>query len=714
MELTTETRTVESSGMKAQRHFTIAAGPHMMSLLSGIYKYPIDALVREYLTNMFDAYVALLKVNPTAQIIPPILSAPGTLSSELVFKDFGIGMSFDHVWEVYAQYGNSTKNGSNDEVGGFGLGSKTAFCYNNGAAWTIESRHAGQKHVFSAFVGEDGIPNMAHVTTIPTQEHSGVTIKIPIRRQDYEEVRSVIRKYAPYYPNELVVEGVSDIKPIEYTIQGVTKTWGIRKGSHENGTNVIMGNVPYRVSSSLRMFFGSNTFDFYVPIGSCDIVPSRDDLQYTDKTKATLKRVMDQVAEEVKKVITDKIDAAPTEWDALVTFKNISELRQIESIITGAITYKGKEIDPARGVLRTLNELRALDAGAVIRVFGIQDSSKQSITPHEDSGKPTENMYVRPDGRTFVVVDDTGRGGYTVARALLIQKLSNPGRRYGHKIGHAILLNTKLTPQQLSVFFGGLPEAEILKTSVLKGIVPITASSKPPVKDSLYKLNNKWTGSWSARVRIPTTEKKYYYLPLVKDTHKHRWVYTGNLSTVVEYAERFELLKGNWSLYGIKTDEIPNFDSGVWVNLFDAITEKAQELLAKNTITYVRYNIKISREQKGMHDIIAKLGLNTKKNKSITDFTTKVKLALDARDDTVTSFVETFFVRYPDAYTVPLAQLVDAIKPDDINALEAAMVKEFPMLTVLMDLTKNINSYSFNEFVTNHKKTLLDFFNSTT
>lgn len=60
--------------------------------------------------------------------------APTSLAQYLEFKDFGIGMSEDTIMTVFTQYGNSTKNDSNDEVGGFGIGSKTAFCYNEGSS----------------------------------------------------------------------------------------------------------------------------------------------------------------------------------------------------------------------------------------------------------------------------------------------------------------------------------------------------------------------------------------------------------------------------------------------------------------------------------------------------------------------------------------------------------------------------------------------------
>ena len=172
MRIEANQKNVSATGILASKEATVQMGPQLMKMLSGLYANPIDAVVREYLTNMWDAVAALRAINPTAKIPACVLHVPNALSTELVFEDFGIGMSFDTLWNTFTTYNKSTKNGSNNEVGGFGIGCKTAFCYNDRAAWTIESRYEGQKHILMACVGENSMPTYFHVSSTPTKEHS--------------------------------------------------------------------------------------------------------------------------------------------------------------------------------------------------------------------------------------------------------------------------------------------------------------------------------------------------------------------------------------------------------------------------------------------------------------------------------------------------------------------------------------------------------------
>ena len=201
MKLVNEKRTVVTEGVARSRNFSVEVGAHIMQVLSGLYKNPIDAMVREYLTNMYDAYVALGPYDP-AEHPSPVLHLPTSFEPYLEFRDFGIGMSVETVWDIYSTYGASTKNDSNREVGGFGLGSKTAFCYQNGQAWTIESRYEGQKHSFMASLDDNNVPTLFHVQSEPTDEPSGVTIQIPVLRDDMQRVVKAASRYAPYFPME--------------------------------------------------------------------------------------------------------------------------------------------------------------------------------------------------------------------------------------------------------------------------------------------------------------------------------------------------------------------------------------------------------------------------------------------------------------------------------------------------------------------------------
>jgi len=624
-----EKNMVEAGGMTATRDFTIKAGAHIMSVLSGLYKDPIEAMVREYLTNMHDAYVALRKKNPSATIIPPVLHLPSSLDSTLEFRDYGIGMSYDTVWSVYSQYGNSTKNDGNDEVGGFGLGSKTAFCYNNGQAWTIESRYDGKVHRFAALVGEDGIPQLMHTGSEDTKEHNGVTIKIPIRRQDVPEVYQAAAQFVPYFPMKLTIEGngqEDNFPKRDYILSGTE--WGVaKKQDGHGGVVVVMGNVPYEVESQsvplpakytntyeARYLLQNSRWDFTVPIGSVDIVPSRDSLKMTDRTKKVLREVIERMFDELPAAVGRMMDSAPTEWDAFETYFRFADISYLTSVVT-SFKWKGKTLESQKGIQRTLAELVKTDAGAQVSVYGLMNrnnslsgrveqlqNNELTVIPFFESHRVATSVS---QTYTFIMIDDT-KNAVGTARALIhdrcVSKSNKTGRalKYGHKRGHVILLNTNLTTQQISDFFGGYPVDKIVKASDFKGLtIPKAARAS---KDTVYR----WSGStWEARVNMPKTGT-IYYLPLTKGTHDLRWGFMGDRyvpTKLLQYAVQLELTVD--SLYGVKTDDVANLDSS-WVNLQQAIINRLLNKIkhAKGKYTYASLPNGVEQRDTYLKDLI--------------------------------------------------------------------------------------------------------------
>jgi hypothetical protein len=600
MKIDTPTRDIQSGGLVERKNFTVNAGAHIMAVLSGLYKDPVDAMVREYLTNMYDAVAALKRAKGDAvEILPAVLSLPTSLNPELIFRDFGVGMSCDTVMNVYSQYGNSTKNGANDEVGGFGLGSKTAFCYNNGSTWTIESRFEGMKHVFMASIGESGIPFLAHVSSAATTDHSGVTIRIPIRREHITDCYRAAQKYIPYFTLPLNVEGderaAKMAKTVEYVVRG--KSWGIRKENYNHNPlwRVVMGNVPYdinwydlRVVGSNSSFY-QNQIDLFVPIGSVDIVPSRDALKMTDRTKAAVQTAIGEVISELQVMLSTQIQSAPSYWDALIAFTNLDTIRGARDMIK-SVKWQGREVDTTKGVIATMADLRKVDPAAVVTQYGVTDTERSGIvaTLYE---KDKDELRLRPK-HTWLMIEDVTKGIARVKSHLytnLVRHTTDSlGKhrtaRYGHTIGHALVVRTTATTKQLSDLFGGYPESKMIRLSDL-AVEKIPASIKSTV-DTIYRWNGS---SWDARANIPTNKK--YYLILEKGQNS-RYVWRGAKGTwnashstrgLLDYASALGIRADRGDLYGVKADEVSKLDPKMFTDLYEAVQVAAIKDATKNT-----------------------------------------------------------------------------------------------------------------------------------
>jgi len=708
MKINTQTHDVAANGMMNQRKFTVDAGAHIMAVLSGLYKNPVDAMVREYLTNMYDAYVALERQRPGSTVVPPVLHLPTALDGNLTFRDNGIGMSLETVWNVYATYGASTKNGNNDEVGGFGLGSKTAFCYNGGASWTIESRYDGEKHIFMAFIGEDGVPNLSHVTTMPTNEHNGLTISIPIRREDHRAAYEAANRYVPYFPMPLRVEG-DTISPVHYIVRG--QTWGLRKAHDNRGyrnsdLKVIMGNVPYTVDVietrvlhhgrdyDLRDFLYYNGIDLWVNIGDVDIVPSRDDLKYTDRTKAAIKSALDRMFAEVGVEIGKRLDACETEWDAISTFNRTNDISNIHAVVK-TLTWRGKNI-----VVNTVSAKRkhfmALDPSFTITRYAITSSDRAGIEVTENPD--TVEMSPIHDNM-FFVLDDLAKGGVMVARALAYQKLvhkTGNGRtaRYGHKIGHVYLVKTTLTPDRIGKLLGGMPASNIQLASVLKGVVPMHQAAKL-TKDTIYR----WSGtSWDARVNIPTGTK-FYYLPLNKDSYTGRWSFTNNrygaqkdaIMTIRKAAESLGIKYD--VIYGIKSDDVKNFDAS-WINLVEAMEAEATKTITNNPETFaLATKISYNGQWRNVHMALTSSDLSKTVDEA-RQFVSEFEKIEKARGSHMVAVVNSLRDRIPTLDTTLVTVTKSITLPTPDKTLDTLYTK-YPMVKIIINLCAS--SYYGNE-----------------
>jgi hypothetical protein len=728
MKVNTQKRDIQSGGLIGRKNFTVQAGAHIMAVLSGLYTKPVHAMVREYLTNMYDAVAALRRKHPKAEILPAVLSLPTSLSPELVFKDFGIGMSCETVMDIYSQYGNSTKNDSNLEVGGFGLGSKTAFCYNNGSTWTIESRYEGKKHIFMASIGEEGIPFLAHVSSADTDEHSGVTIRIPILRTDVGECYEAAEEYVPYFTLPLTVEGdrrIEEItKKVEYTVRG--DTWGIRKAANQYHSGrewrIVMGNVPYDINwydlklpGSYSDFYG-NDFDLFVPIGSVDIVPSRDALKMTDRTRATILAAIKGVVAELQVMLTTQIQSAPTYWDALVAYTNLNTVRGAKDVVTG-VKWNGKEIDTMKGVVAKLADLHKIDPTATVIQYGVVDHDRSTIEATALT-KATDELRLRAD-HTWLVIEDMNKGVARVKSHLyekLVNHTSHNGKnrtqRYGHTIGHALMVKTTATPAQLTTLFGGYPASRMMKVSDLK------VGKLPPSQKSSVDTIYRWNGSsWDARVNIPTGKK--YYLVLEKSSYSGRFVWTNTKDGyeakrqtigLIDYARQLGIHTDVGNLYGVKKDEVSKVDATQFTDLYEAIQTAAIAKATKEARSWAlspTLNVQLHTEATWL-TMFTKLGVPTVADPNFQ----KLAAALKERQSERQGATH-LLLRKNEYLTVATLTAIKAITDGVVIEDVSAITTKYPLLAVFIDLLNGAGyQYRADDAITRHKKVLLDFWNA--
>ena len=154
---------------------------HIFNVLRNqLYSDKVLAVIREYSTNAVDAHIEVGKGD-----VPIKVTLPTALTPEFKVRDFGRGLTEQQIGEIYAMYGESTKRGTNEQIGQLGLGSKSAFAY--GDNFVINSFVKGDKTTYNAFIDPSDVGQISKIHSEKTDENDGIEIVIPVKSDDYDE-----------------------------------------------------------------------------------------------------------------------------------------------------------------------------------------------------------------------------------------------------------------------------------------------------------------------------------------------------------------------------------------------------------------------------------------------------------------------------------------------------------------------------------------------
>lgn len=132
-----------------------------------LYTDKLKAAITEPLCNAIDEH---RKHNVTRPVDVYITN------EEIVIRDYAKGLDDETLFNVFFQYLNSTKNDTDEQIGGFGLGAKAPGAY--AQVYSVVSYYNGKKTVFWSRV--DGDSNIvSKVMSEDTDQPSGIAVHIP-------------------------------------------------------------------------------------------------------------------------------------------------------------------------------------------------------------------------------------------------------------------------------------------------------------------------------------------------------------------------------------------------------------------------------------------------------------------------------------------------------------------------------------------------------
>ena len=370
------------------------------------------AVLREYSTNASDAHVEAGCPNR-----PIIVRLPNRFNPVLAIRDFGPGMDDHRVWDIFCNYGESTKDKANDEVGMFGIGSKSAFCY--GKSFTIVSFQNGFRKSYVCHTGGCNEGEFVEMGSVPTTEENGLEIQIPVQATDVDVFVSKAAKFFAHWRVMPLFEGNSiEIPKVEKEFFGenwyLPKSVGDTYSRASSKPKFLMGNIPYDLPELAKLKgekFGVSDDDSYnlrrllelglvisSPIGSVDIAANRETLQFTDKTLTTIWEILTKVRSELAVIMDEAFDVLPTTYQKKQLRANYNEYSHAYNSLSFLLSpkYAGLSTDYTLG--------KREDRGFDCLVYG---KSRRGARRVRLVGNNYDHSMPCKDNQLYVETDDT-------------------------------------------------------------------------------------------------------------------------------------------------------------------------------------------------------------------------------------------------------------------------------------------------------------------
>ncbi len=303
------------AGKTTRMTIDASAIDHIIGQLTDLYSDPALAVIREYSTNAWDSHRDAGNNEPIA------VTLPSTLKRQFIVEDFGVGLSAQELDEIYSKYGASTKRDSDDVVGMLGFGCKSALTYTD--QFWIRCRKNGLETQVSIAKGKTGVGEIDFISVDqPTSERDGVRVTINVKNVD-EFCRKAQNFFRFWKPGSVLVNGKQpalSTDPVVWLDADTAVFKSVDPYASHAGVKdyIVMGNVGYPIAYDRldgrvdRKLGGGYSFVRWVPIGSVNFPPNREELQYTKRTVDTCIEAAKFVKEELRKHLEAEIDKLPT------------------------------------------------------------------------------------------------------------------------------------------------------------------------------------------------------------------------------------------------------------------------------------------------------------------------------------------------------------------------------------------------------------------
>lgn len=299
MILTTEKTEVNLLGFEEGTSFKIKPEflGKIFNIISGFYSDVYGSPLRELLNNAWDAEIDAGVENPS----PKIKYEDGVIT----ISDKGTGMSKDFILNRYISAGDSTKNGSNNFIGGFGVGKLAILSYLkqiNETQYNLETIVDGIKYYYVIYK-KDEIPNVNLLFEEETTEPNGTSVSFPVPNNYHlgkfkEAIVNQLRFFEGIQLEGFGVELKPFLKREHYCVDFNNFDY--------YSPHCVVGKNIYKIDVSKFGLMGEGKILLYFNVGDVDLVENREELKYTQKTLDALVNKFNLVKRELETIYNEQ------------------------------------------------------------------------------------------------------------------------------------------------------------------------------------------------------------------------------------------------------------------------------------------------------------------------------------------------------------------------------------------------------------------------
>ncbi|HUS59446.1 MAG TPA: ATP-binding protein [Planctomycetota bacterium] len=307
----------------AKYHIDPENAAQVAAILRNMYARPDLAVFREYITNALDAH-QFQQIKRPIEVHPPNFGEP-----YFSVRDFGGGLDVADTKRLLLGYAASGdhKRASNDQIGGFGIGCKSAFSLCD--SFTYKIWHGGKCRVWSCYLDEHDAGHADMIQESDSSDLAGIEVRVPfacgLSEADAHKFTDLLDEIFAFMPDSslpkligsdhkiLRVVGTGlrikmdlqlDAQPFTVTAEIYDKTKFPGSGNWpalKRGPVVVQGGSAFELSlNELKLDrpiannleHVANTV-FTTPIGLLQLAPSREELQYSLRVKKLLKALLE-------------------------------------------------------------------------------------------------------------------------------------------------------------------------------------------------------------------------------------------------------------------------------------------------------------------------------------------------------------------------------------------------------------------------------------